>query len=302
MYTGVRDVIVFQAGFSTLMEGLSALEIDALELMVDRDLRVASLTGERGEMRLGLRDADASLAMQDHYGEYGVRVSGLLLANNFNAEDRQAEIDWVSDTVRAADALGIEAVRIDSAMTAQQELPLASRIDIFASACEQALTATEGCRASLGIENHGFQGNDPAWLQGVLDQVASPRLGVCLDTGNFYWAGHPLSRVYELIEQFAPRVVTTHVKNIAFPEDKREVQRELGWGYGDYVVPIYQGDIDHHRVVEILAAAGYRGGLNIEDESLGKYSEGDRKQVLRRNADYLSGIICAHGGTRCYAH
>jgi sugar phosphate isomerase/epimerase len=268
--------------------------------MVDRELREPSLTGLRGEPRLSLKAADALQAMIDHYGDQGVRISGLLLANNFNAADVGAEVSWVAEAVKIADAIGTEAVRIDSAMTGQQELPLAQRIDLYASACARVLQATAECRVPVGIENHGFQGNDPDWLAGVLDKVASPRLGVALDTGNFYWAGHPLSKVYELIEQFAPKTVTTHIKNIHFPEDKREVQRELGWGYGEYVAPIYRGDIDHHRVAEILTEEGYVGALNIEDESLGLFSVADRKQVLRRTADYLAGVICAHGGTRCY--
>ena len=300
MYVGVRDVIVFQAGYNTLLEGLEALEIDALELMVDRDLRVASLTGASGQPRLSLAAADALAATADHYGSYGIRVSALLLANNFNCPDVSAEIRWVADVVRVAADLGADAVRIDSAMTGQQELPLADRIACFAHACARVLAATDDCRTPLAIENHGAQGNDPAWLHGVLDRVNSPRLGVCLDTGNFYWAGHPLSRVYSIIEEFAPLVVATHVKNIKYPPERREIERELGWGYGEYVAPIYEGDIDHDRIAQILAAAGYQGALNIEDESLGKFPAEERREVLRRNADHLAEITCRHGGTRCY--
>ena len=301
MYVGVRDVILFQAGYNTLLAGLKALEIDAIELMVDRDLRVSSLTGASGQPRLSLSAADALAATADHYGKHGIRVSALLLANNFNCPDVEAEVSWVADVVRVAADLGADAVRIDSAMTGQQQLPLEQRIACFADACAQILAATADCGTPLAIENHGAQGNDPLWLQGVLDRVNSPRLGVCLDTGNFYWAGHPLSRVYEIIAQFAPRVVATHVKNIKYPAERREVERELGWGYGEYVAPIYEGDLDHDRIAQTLAAAGYTGALNIEDESLGKSAADERRDVLRRNADYLADITCRHGGTRCYA-
>ena len=107
--------------------------------------------------------------------------------------------------------------------------------------------------------------------------------------------------MYEIIAGFAPYVVATHVKNIKYQPEKREVQRELGWGYGEYVAPIYEGDLDHDRIAQTLAAAGYRGALNIEDESLGKLPAEERREVLRRNADHMAEITCRHGGTRCYA-
>ena len=50
-------------------------------------------------------------------------------------------------------------------------------------------------KVDLAIENHGAQGNDPAFLDGVFQKVRSPRLGMTLDVGNFYWSGKPLSEV-----------------------------------------------------------------------------------------------------------
>ncbi len=41
------------------------------------------------------------------------------------------------------------------------------------------------------------------------------------------------------------------------------------------------------RVVEIFKKAGYKRGLCIEDESLGKYPEGERMTILKRDEDAL---------------
>jgi sugar phosphate isomerase/epimerase len=134
-------------------------------------------------------------------------------------------------------------------------------------------------------------GNRPEFLQAVFEAVSSPRLGLTLDTGNFYWFGHPLSRVYEIMRQFAPKVKHTHVKNIAYPPEMREQQRPIGYEYGRYVCPIYEGDINHSIVVEILREAGYNGDLCIEDESLGKFAPDERRSVLQRDAEHLKALI-----------
>ena len=112
-----------------------------------------------------------------------------------------------------------------------------------------------------------------------------------LDTGNFYWRGHPIDNVYDIIEHFSSFTRHTHVKNINYPEDVRATERELGWKYGEYVSPIPDGDIDHARVVEILEAANYTGDMCIEDESLGKFEGDERKTTLKRDADYLLGLV-----------
>ncbi len=121
----------------------------------------------------------------------------------------------------------------------------------------------------------------------LLDRVGSQRLGVTLDTGNLYWFGHPLSKVYELIQTYAPHVVHTHCKNIRYPADQREVQRPMGWEYAKYEAPVDKGDIDFVRVVKILRAAGYTGDLCVENESLRKLPESERASVLATEIGYL---------------
>ena len=115
--------------------------------------------------------------------------------------------------------------------------------------------------------------------------VGSPRLGLTLDTGNFYWFGHPLSKVYQLYEMFAPRVFHTHIKSIGYPAEEREKQREVGWQYGKYHGPIYEGDIDFARVIAILKKAGYTNDLCIENESLGRAK--DAPAVLEKEVALL---------------
>lgn len=71
----------------------------------------------------------------------------------------------------------------------------------------------------------------------------------------------------------------------------RQQKRASGWEYEKYVSPIYEGDIDHKEVVAILKNAGYNGPLTIEDECLGKLDANQKKEVLRKDAAYLKGLI-----------
>lgn len=290
MYASVRDGIVLHA-WPTILEGLEALRMDAVELEMTRDMRVAYLEPQNGDTHAILDSEAAIEAYAEHLATRGVRASAFMLGNDFNRPDSDAEVEWVIKVVNAAAALAIPAVRIDAIMTGERDLPLDARVTHFADCMKKVLDKTDYHIVEMGIENHGFQGNDPDFLDRVLNSVGSPRLGLTLDTGNFYWAGHPLSRVYEIIQHFASRTKHTHAKNINYPAELRETKRELGWEYGKYVSPLPDGDVNHSRVVKILRDAGYAGDLCLEDESLGKFPKDEWQDVLKRDAEHFREIL-----------
>jgi len=251
MYASVRDHIVLQV-WPTLASGLEALRLDAVEFEVTREMRVRNVEPVDGADFSVLDSEENIRRWAEHLATHGVRASAFLLGNDFNREDLEEEVAWVTGVVDAAGQLAVPAVRIDAAMSGEAEMSLDARVRRFADCMKRVLDNTDYHIVDLGIENHGRQGNDPDFLDLVLDSVGSPRLGLTLDTGNFYWAGHPLDRVYEIIEHFAPRVKHTHCKNIAYPVELQQTRRELGWKYGDYVSPLPDGDIDHFKVARIL--------------------------------------------------
>lgn len=287
MYPSVRDHIAL-AAWPSLKEGLDALGFDAVELEFARDNSVFAMQG-RDRFKL---DSPASIEkFVRHLSDNQARVSALLMSNNFGSDDIDGEIAWTITAVKAANALGIPAVRIDAIMHGKEDQPVEQNARIFADAMARVLDATSDSSVDLGIENHGALGNRPEFLDMLIGKVGSPRLGLTIDTGNFYWWGHPLSRMYEIIEHFAPYCKHTHAKNIQFPPDKREIQREIGWEYGKYVSPLPDGDVDHKRVVEILKAAGYNRDLCLENESLGKYPREEWPAILKRDADFFRSIL-----------
>jgi sugar phosphate isomerase/epimerase len=300
MYVAIRDVTLLQAGFRTIRGGLRALNLDAVELCFCRDRSLPWPSGRALDRAEPLTTPAALRAMAEAYESELLHVCGLMVATNLNAEDLAAEVAWVRDAMVAAQALGAGVVRLDAAMTGQQQLPLCQRVDAYARALVQILEATEDIAVPLAIETHGTQGTDVQWLEGVLERVDSRRVGVALDAANFYLAGMPLSRVYEVVERLAPRVLHVHCKNLKLDPEQREVVRQPGWGYGEYVCPLPDGDLDHRRLVELLRGAGYGGALAIEDESMGKYGATERIQNLARAADYLAELAIAAGGSRLY--
>jgi sugar phosphate isomerase/epimerase len=281
MFVSIRDEIVMQTGFDSLHEALTFYDLQSVEMMVDRQNSVRSLSPTPEQPRLFLDRPDDLEKIERQTKGSGLRITALLLHNDFNAPDVEKELAWVVSAVQACARLGVPAVRIDSIMSGQADLPLEHRVEIFAAAARRVLDRTAKTRVALAIENHGAQGNDPAFLDGVLARVRSPRLGMTLDVGNFYWAGKPISEVYRILEQFAQLTKHTHVKNIRFPAEIRDTQRAVGYEYGKYVCPIPEGDLDIPRIVGYLKRAGYRHDLCIEDESLGKFDVPTRQEHVK---------------------
>ncbi|NLN75921.1 MAG: sugar phosphate isomerase/epimerase [Armatimonadetes bacterium] len=286
MYVSVRDAHL-PGPFGSIHAGLRAMGIEHVELNYDRDKTVPSLDSKDGG-----RESLANPTAIEHYrykaDGYRVKPCSLLLANNFGAQDLQGELDYVISALRAAAQMEIKAIRIDAYLSTQDQWPLEKRAQHFADCMKKILDATSSLDVTMGIENHGHKGNEQEFLDAVLDAVNSDRVGMTLDTGNFYWYGYPLKRVHEIIKHFAVRTKHTHMKTINFPADKRNIQREVGWGYGEYCSSLREGDIDIPYVVKELKNAGYTGDLCVENESLGRYDKEKQKAILIDDAAYLA--------------
>ncbi|MGD0092964.1 MAG: sugar phosphate isomerase/epimerase family protein [Planctomycetota bacterium] len=279
---GCRDVHLPATGAKDCWAALQAIGADSVEAGVADNLSLPGLFGgsytaaEAGWEKLA---ADMKSAQR--------RITAFCMSNRFEARP-DIEVDWCTKAARAAKALGVPAIRLD---VVPQKL---ARPDFLKQATEtlkKLIAATEDTGVCFGVENHGTTTNDPEFLKALFDGVGSKRFGLTLDTANFYWFGHPLSKLYELYEQFAPRVFHTHCKNIKYPETEREKQRPVGWEYGKYNCPVDQGDIDFSRVVKILRAAGYTNDLCIEDESLGKFPAKEQGAVLAKEVKHLQGLL-----------
>lgn len=288
MYCSIRDHMLTEA-FPTPLEGLRHLSINAVEIELTATFEVMRMDARE---RVRLTSDEEAVAYRKHLDGLDVRPCSFLTARDFSVGDQQENAKWMARALELAALLGMDNIRIDSYMSRERELNFEERVRIFAEGLGAALGMTAGLSVAMGIENHGFQGNNLAFLLNVFRWAGSDRLGATMDTGNFYWRGYPLSEVYGILAVLAPHAKHTHLKNIRYPEETREQTREAGWEYAQYVCPLDEGDIDHARVARLLRAANYTGDLCIEDESLRKFSEGEERiRVLERDVAHVKGIL-----------
>lgn len=266
---------------------LRMLGLDQVDVWLNRELKTPAFVDKDGQP-YDLSSPKGVGALKKSLAANKVRTCCLSLGTDFGLLDQEAEVQWLVRVCRLADELGAPALRMDPA-TWSAKLEDEEILRRIAAAVARALDASE--TVALGAENHGPVANKQSFLDAMLEMTPSERFGLTLDCGNFYWFGNPLDHVYELVRRYAGRTRHTHVKNIAFPAETRQKQREIGWRYGELCCPLPDGDIDLKRVVATLAKAGYKGALSIEDESLGRFSREDAARELKRDAEHLKATL-----------
>ncbi|NUM52725.1 MAG: sugar phosphate isomerase/epimerase [Candidatus Hydrogenedentes bacterium] len=291
MYLSIRDAMIAGGDFETPVAGLRHLGIDAVEIRLDDEFRAIALDSPDSYV---LYDATEAQAYRSHLDGLGIRCCSLLTARDLSVGKQDEHVEWLKRAVETAGPLGCDSIRIDSMLSREKDLAYGFRVELFCSVLGEVIQETGTSAVALAIENHGVAGNSLGFLLHILEEVDSDRLGLTLDTANFYWRGYPLSEVYGILKLLAPYARHTHVKNIAYPPDKREVHRDIGWEYGTYTCPMDEGDIDHGRVLRLLAGAGYSGDVCIENESLEKFAPGaERIRVLERDAAHVRELIAS---------
>jgi sugar phosphate isomerase/epimerase len=291
MFVTIRDDILMTAGFDSIADGLRKCGISGVELAAERDYTCRPILAADHLSRIHLDRDDEVNLLKEQMESANTQISALLAPNNFNSSNIDAELAWVIRIVEVAALVGARAVRIDAIMENADSMPRQQREDIFHKCVTHILKNTEGLNVNLGIENHGSQGNDPKFLEGLIQRVNSPRLGITMDIGNLYWAGYPLDELYRILNELAPYTKHTHVKNIDYPANIRNTRRQIGYAYEKYVSPIPDGNVDIPKVVGYLKKAGYQHDLCIEDESIGKYDADGRRANFMRASEYLREII-----------
>lgn len=284
MDVAIRDATVAAAvGNDGVLGALGQIGAASIELELAKDLTLPNIT--RSGETLTISDQAAADSVKSWLLEHGVRVCALLIGNDFTTEDCDADVKWAINASRTAAAMGVPAVRIDP-LSRDKEISPAQALERFTRAVKRAARELpEG--VELAIENHGPIANDPTWLQEMVKTLDNPRIGLTLDTGNFYWYGFALDEVHELISTYAKRARHAHIKNINYPPEAANIQREIGWEYRPYCCALDEGNLDLRRIVRSFRGAGYDRDLCIENESLFKHPPEKRLDVLKRDVHAL---------------
>lgn len=289
MYIALREMMLSHIQRDNHWQLLNELANLPLEVAFARDLTTLYFRDENGKP-YNLSIEKEAQGFKERLEKQGSRLCAFLMENDFSADDLDKEIEWAVNACRIARGLGVGVIRIDM-VSHKKDFVCEDFLLRCVDTVKKILRETENSGVSLAVENHGFISNREDFLDKVFKKIDSPRLGLTLDTGNFYWYGNPLSKTYELIEKYAPRVKATHCKNIKYPWELREKKREIGWKYEKYVSPIYEGDIDHAKVVKILKKAGYSDAITIEDESLSKFGRNKKIEIIKKDIEHLKESI-----------
>jgi|YNPNPStandDraft_1061719.scaffolds.fasta_scaffold00193_24 sugar phosphate isomerase/epimerase len=282
-----RDVMLKQTEQPDCWAAMAAYGVDGVESDIGDDLRLPSLY--YGDRVFSVADAQSRQELMAALDAAKKRITAFCMHNRFE-ERPEFELEWCTKVATIAKEMGVPAIRID---VVPRRMPRDEFLPFAVNLLRKIVDATDATGVKFAIENHGNTTNDPAFLDAVFEGVASPRLGLTLDTGNFYWFGHPLSRLYEIYERFAGRAFHTHCKSIAYPPEMRDKERPMGWEYQKYHCPIDQGDIDFAKVIAILRKAGYSNDLCIENEGLGRLNAEQAIQTVRKEVQMLRNLQSA---------
>lgn len=209
------------------------------------------------------------------FADAGIAVTSLGGYNDFAQFDDaalQAQVEGFIGYCRRAVRLGIPVVRAFAG-----DVKEGHALEDFARRITEAFVEVAGRVADLpvriGIENHGRLANDGVFLRNLIETVASPKLGMTIDTGNFYWAGHGPETVDRFIRLLAPYTLNVHVKDIVYRTNQT------------VFVPAGRGMVDLPRLFRLLEAHGYAGAIVSEYEGEGTYDLGTLESVA-----YLRGL------------
>jgi sugar phosphate isomerase/epimerase len=145
--------------------------------------------------------------------------------------------------------------------------------------------AAEANGVAIAIENHLDLLADE--LLELLETVASPWLGVCLDTANNVRMGEePL----EVVRKLAPFARATHVKDVAARPGRANAF--AAWPS----VPLGAGVVDIPAALRLLRQAGYAGVLALEIDHLHPGCGGDEETAIERSLAFLRSVLADQGG------
>ncbi len=278
----MREMMLLHLNPTNIWATAKAMGLEGLEVTITEKLDLPRLPHPDGPYTVA--DVAGLNRVRKDMESSGVRITAFCMFNRFG-ERPDMEVQWCARVARVAKALGVPAIRIDVVphqMSKEDFLPFAIKT------LRKTMAEVEPTGVPLAIENHGSMTNDPDFLEALFKGVGSPLLGLTLDTGNFYWYGHPLSKLYEIFERFASRTFHTHLKGVNYPESEREKQRPMGWKYGEYQCPIYQADVDFARFFTLLDKAGYSNDMCVENEALGKKTPEEVEAILKKELALLA--------------
>jgi inosose dehydratase len=210
------------------------------------------------------------------------------------------------EAVRTADLLaagGAKLIVLADEMN-RERMAIAGRVDSardgmsdkqWESAASILTRVTEACRErGLDTVFHHHAGTfveTPDEIERLCDSVDPDLLGLCLDTGHyFYGGGDPV----EAARKYASRIRHLHLKDV-WPPVLEEVRRDkvgfLEAVRRDVFCELGEGGVDFAKVISILQAAGFDGWAIVEQDTDATRAEVKPFESAVRSRRYLRDAI-----------
>jgi L-ribulose-5-phosphate 3-epimerase len=266
---------MFTIGVTSL--GMSGTPFaQAVEKMVAFGAECTELNGRPGvHPDLTWEDQADAQRVQQILSEAGIVATSLGGYCDFAQLDDnalEAQIAGFVTYCERAARLGIPVVRA-FAGDAKEGLSLRDVEARITEAFGDVIRRVQGLGVIVGIENHGRLANNGMFLRRVIETVASPKLGMTVDTGNFYDVGYTPEQIDRFIQLLAPYIVNVHVKDVTYQEG------------GIALVPAGRGMVNLPRLFALLQGVGYEGAIVSEYEGEAAYDVSTRESVA-----YLRGL------------
>jgi sugar phosphate isomerase/epimerase len=184
-------------------------------------------------------------------------------------------IPYLRAAIDFAAAVGCPFVVSDEGPVPSHWTDLNAAFDAMCGALRPVVRYARSRGVLYAMELHNDLTARPEYLARLLDRFGPDELGVNFDTGNSFLAGNDPVEYARLV---AGRVVHVHVKDIPrsrLPDRGKVTGTRVGVAAGDGVVPL-------GGVIEVLRAAGYRGVLSVECDTLAE---------ARRSLSYLQFLL-----------
>ena len=186
----------------------------------------------------------------------GVKISGL--SSHSDLLNTEWGVLYARRGIRYAKALGVNIVQITEDMYPPKWM---NEDDAYAVMRINLQSIIETCDENgvyIAVEQHGPYTSKVKSLTRILELVDSPWIRVNYDCGNTFLSGED---PYAMLEAVADKVVHVHAKDISRKQAAAERGKVTGTAVG---CACGDGEIDWHRVVKRLKAAGFKGVLSVE--------------------------------------
>lgn len=285
----VRDTHLGDIADST-WAAAKAVGITQLEVAVEPDLTCSHLReGDATPYRIDTPEHRKQLL--EAARKNGCSIIGFATVVLFPKDTNDAErVAWITKVTEAAVEMNVPIILMPLVAQDLDEATFVKRATVFLKTLGPV---AKQHKVQLVVENLGPYLNKREVLKPLMEAVPDDQVGLGLDIANMYWFGHPLDTIYKLAKTFAPHVRYAHAKNIKYPEELRNKQREMGFEYMKRAEPVKTGDIDFNKVLGYYYDAGFNGYVTIEDASLGKFDADGKKKALTEDATFLRSVIAA---------